>query len=449
MMLKSLSIVTFVLGFVILFLVQSATATDPKWREKQQAYFEQIGLKPGDIIDRESSQKVDGLLPPQMLEWLKRGDLTNIRIEDVKYDVSTDDEWTNAGKKNAGKFKLNEVKNLVDAATGKPPLWVYGIPFPGIEIAKDPDGAAKFMYNRMLSTFRGGSLYAPFTLEWIGHKGVERVVKCFWAQYMYWARSDGEVPNQGKYRYSYITGVIKPYDLAGLNQLTYRKMNGTEDDLYVYIPAIRRVKKMSGANRSDPYVGSDVTVDDGGGFAGLTNSMVWRFIEEKIGLICMVEWDTKNVYKLQQLPEGGWRVSGADSPIKLAWEVKGTKGAKWEPVNAVWVPRNFVILEGTPIDPYYNSGKTIYWIDKDTYHTAYKMFDDKAGEYWKTIIFMPRCIEWGEGRRGYHGGGTSGYIVVDDKTRHATGVRVVYVELDTPRLNPRKFTIERLRMVSK
>jgi len=446
-MLKKMWITVLVLGFVILFSVQSTIAADPNWREKQKAYFEEIGLKPGDVMGKEDSKKLDGLLPPQILEWFKKG-LIEIKIAEMKYDIQPDDEWMNAGKKNNGKFKIDKVKNLVDAATGKAPMWVYGVPFPDLDFKKDPDAASKFMYNRMISTFRGGSLFAPFHLEWIGRNGVERIVDCFWAQYCYWARSDGEARNPRRFRYMYITGVTKPYDLAGLNQLTYRKLDGTEDDLYVYIPAIRRVKKMSGANRSDPYVGSDVTVDDGGGFAGLTNSMEWRFIEEKVGLLCMEKRDTERTNHFKLGSDGRtWKVGVDPTAMQLGWAVEGWKGAKWAPVNSVYVPSTVVVIEGMPRDAYYNSGKAMYWVDKATYHTMYKIIWDKAGEYWKAIVFLPRCLEWGNGRKGYHAGGTAGYIVVDDKTHHATGVRLGYVELDN--LDPRSFTVERLRIVSK
>jgi len=446
-MLKRLWIVVFIFGFVTLFLVQSATASDPEWREKQHASFEQIGLKPGDIIDKESPQKVEGLLPVSIVEWLKKGYLIDMKIGEFKYDVSSDDDWENSGKENAGRFKLDETKNLISTENGEPPLWIYGVPFPDLDMKNDPDGAVKYMYNRMLSTFRG-NLMAPFTIEWIGKRGFERIVDCFWLHYLFWARSDGEQPNPNKFRFMHLIGVTKPFDIAGLNQLTYRKLDGSADEFYVYIPAIRRVKKMSGSNRSDPYVGSDITMDDGGGFAGQTNSMTWRLIDERVGLICVTELDTEATLKLKELPDGGWNAIPDPKAMKLGWETKGWKGAKWAPTNAVWAPRTFTIIEGIPNDPYYNSGKTIYWIDKMTYHTAYKIIFDKAGEYWKTLIFMPRCIEWA-GMKGYNGGGTAGYMVVDDRTHHASGVRVVEVNLDSPRVIPSLFTVERLRTVSK
>ena len=52
--------------------------------------------------------------------------------------------------------------------------------------------------------------------------------------------------------------------------------------MYAYVPAIRRVKRLSGANRSDPQMGSDMTMDDSQGFAGHIESMKWTYMGKKI-----------------------------------------------------------------------------------------------------------------------------------------------------------------------
>jgi len=458
-MVKRVLIGSFVMGIMVAFLVQSAAGANPKWKEEQKAWFEQLGLKSGDIIKPADWKKVDGLLPPEMLEWLKRGDLPQLRIGEFMYDVEADDEWVNACKKNAGKFRLNEKEVLVEAATGKYPLWVYGTPFPEVDmmcdpdwkknLASDPHGGAKYNYNRFNHAMRGSILHAPFSLEWIGPGGFERIVYCYWTQYCYWGRSDGQQSNPMKYKYLQLIGVQKPYDLSGINQLTVRHIDGRDDDFYVYIPAIRRIKKMSGANRSDPYVGSDATQDDAGGFGGLENSMIWRFLETKIGLLGIVERDAQGTNKMKGLPNGNWRVAADPTDVTAGWEVEGWKGASWIPVNLVWIPRPYVVIEATPKDPYYNSGKTIYWTDPGTGTTSYKIYRNKAGEYWKTLFILQRCLEW-MGKKGYHAGGTCGYLIRDEKMNHSTLARITeYVELENPNITPANFTIERLRTLGK
>ena len=94
-------------------------------------------------------------------------------MQDMKYDLSPDKNWLEYGRKNnVGKYKLVE-ENLVDAKTGEPPLWVNGEPFPLLDdnIANDPDGATKLMYNRFCTFQRGGTFTAWFSYEWIGLEG--------------------------------------------------------------------------------------------------------------------------------------------------------------------------------------------------------------------------------------------------------------------------------------
>ena len=452
---KKLLALVVIVGLMVAFSIQSAIASDPKWQEKQQAMFEKTGLKPGDIIDKSDWRKVDGLLPELVMRWLKSGKLAPLKIAEFKYDAEADDEWINAGRKNVGKYKLDAKKNLVDAATGKPSLWVYGIPFPNLDIKNDPDAPPKFMYNQLVSVRRMGSARQPFQLQWVGQKGFERDLDGFWERYYYWARPDGQQRNPSKRRYLDITRVIEPYDVAGTAQLTLRRLDGSEDELYVYVPAIRRVKKMSGANRSDPYMGADASVDDGDGWAGLTRSMKWTIIEEKVGLFHTLDWVPEHTDKMKRLPNGTWRTPADEDGVRFGWTEKGWGHAPWAPVNVAWVPREFILIEGMPLDPYYNYGRTLYWIDKGSYWINYKTIWDKAGELWKGIMYLPRCMEWGD-KRGVQVG-VAGYTIWDEKMSHATTVissgrhkgREYYMEFMNPKLNPRMFTVEKLRMLSK
>ena len=445
-----------IVGLMVAFFVHSASAVDLKWEEKQAARFDQTGLKPGDIIEKEGYKNIEGMIPPRLIEWYKAGDV-NIRIGELKYDVAPDQEWVNAGSKNAGKYKLDAKNNFVETATGKHPLWVYGIPFPNIDLKNDPDAGIKFMYNRGLSVRRMGSAKLAFSLEWIGPRGFERIIHAFWAQYYFWARPDGPTRNANKREYMDILAVTEPYDVAGTAQLTWRKLDGAQDELFAYIPAIRRVKKISGGNRSDPWMGSDVCVDDGDGWAGLTHTMKWKIIGERTGLLCLSDQSSESTLKVVTLPDGSWRNPKSEIPLKWGWEVEGTSNTVlWVPQNVVYVPRDFILIEGIPRDPYYNYGRTMYWIDKDTYWINYKMIWDRGGDSWKGLLVIPRCVEFGEGKRGFCGG-TSGYVMYDAKTNHATSVICSgtrkgheYASFwNNPKVNQRMFTVERLRVVSK
>ena len=56
-----------------------------------------------------------------------------------------------------------------------------------------------------------------------------------------------------------ITRANSPYDMAGTAVLTWRYRDPkAEDNSFAYVPAIRRVRRMTPANRSDAMMGSDM-----------------------------------------------------------------------------------------------------------------------------------------------------------------------------------------------
>ncbi|HPD61646.1 MAG TPA: hypothetical protein PKV48_07815, partial [Thermodesulfobacteriota bacterium] len=64
----------------------------------------------------------------------------------------------------------------------------------------------------------------------------------------------------------------------------------------------------------------------------------------------------------------------------------GWKGKPWALTNGVWVKTKVFIIDGTPKDPYYNYGRTVYWLETERFGGAYKIIFDRAGRYWKTGI---------------------------------------------------------------
>ncbi len=441
-----------ILGVMVFLCAQITIAADPQFKEHQDEMLKEIGLKPGDIINKDNWQKADGLIPGPILAWLKKGQI-EIKIGEFKYDVEPEDEWVQAGAKNAGKFALDKNKNLIDAKTGKFPEWMHGRPFPNVDIKNDPDGAIKYMYNRVNFGQRIDNINFNWCAEWIGPDGFERVVENRWLKYFYWGRPK-QVPNPRGYKMTHVTAVTRPYNLAGTAQLTLRKIDGTEDEVYTYVPAIRRVKRMSGANRSDPYVGSDATIDDSNGYDGVLSAVKWSFMEEKTGLFLVEDWHAEHWNKMHKLPNGAWESPLGERVTEVGWQDPDWKYLNYMPLHAVWIPRKFVILEGIATDPYYSYGRFVMWIDKNAYWPNYKVAWNQAGEHWKTLIQVPNPLKFGD-RHGFQS--TPLHIFTDEKMNHTTNCqcagmrhgRQMVTWIGDPKLTPKTFTVERLRMWTK
>ncbi len=79
-------------------------------------------VSPGDVIDKTNWQKVEGLLPFSVLDWVKKGEFV-LNIGELNYDPT--DYWTEpvlqSREANKGKYVLDEEGVIVDAADGRDP----------------------------------------------------------------------------------------------------------------------------------------------------------------------------------------------------------------------------------------------------------------------------------------------------------------------------------------
>ena len=113
-----------------LFLTSSANAEDPDWKANQSKMFEEIGLKPGDVIGKDNWKKIEGLVPDNIASWVKEGKII-MNIGKFEYDASNNKEWNEYGPKhNVGKYSLNKKGVVVETATGEYQKWAFGDLFP-------------------------------------------------------------------------------------------------------------------------------------------------------------------------------------------------------------------------------------------------------------------------------------------------------------------------------
>lgn len=70
----------------------------------------------------------------------------------------------------------------------------------------------------------------------------------------------------------------EPYDIKGTAMLTYSHKSGN-DDQWLYLPAIKRVKRISSANKSGSFMGSEFAFEDIS--SQEVEKYTYRFIEEK------------------------------------------------------------------------------------------------------------------------------------------------------------------------
>jgi hypothetical protein len=342
-------------------------------------------VSPGDVIDKSNWQKLEGLVPDSVLNWVKKGDFV-LGIGEMNYDLAAyfPDFALEAMKTNVGKHGLDEDGGIVDLKTGKMPKYIIGLPFPEID-PTDPGAAVKIMHNNHYQQYLVGDFRFPTGIQWVGRGGYERDVRITGTQAAMdgWpgARDRGNPDRMEKY---FTVLVTSPYDVQGTAIMTWRYLDAKKpDESFGYIPAIRRVRRMSPANRSDSFVGSDITMDDAGGYDGKIAAFEWKFLGQQEAIVPV--YDPKPISMVQN-DEGEWQTTRDAKEIIYGYMKDGWQGAPWAPTNMTWVKRPVYVMELKSKDKYYNYGTHYMWIDAETYHANYKVIYDRSGVYWRTFL---------------------------------------------------------------
>lgn len=120
-----------------------------------------------------------------------------------------------------------------------------------------------------------------------------------------------------------------PGDVRGTAFLSFTHKEGS-DDQWLYLPALKRVKRIASSNKSGPFVGSEFAYED---------------------------------ISSQEVEKYTYRYLGDDS----------------------WEGREHFMIARDPVDPKSGYSKQIVWIDKEHYRTWKVEFYDRGGKLLKTL----------------------------------------------------------------
>ena len=328
----------------------------------------------GEMIDKSSWQKATDLLPPEILKHYEQGEYANKFIDWPADKNDHAPEYVAGTEANAGKFTTGPEGTILDIATGKQPPFIVGRPFPTID-DKDPAAGFKILWNYFYRTwYYSGNLYAESQINWMAPTGLERRadVQGSFAYYDGVPREDAPESNPENFLYRNLVLVVGPADLHGTAALTWRYRDGARrDSTWAYVPALRRVRATSPANRSDGFLGSDESPDDGPFFDGKVQDFEWKLVGQSEQLRFTDERNLRGEAKADWVDGKGWNTQWPDIPF-LGYMDKSWKGIAWAPTGgAALSKRKFWIIEGVPRDKYYLYGKLQLYIDTITYQGAW------------------------------------------------------------------------------
>lgn len=330
-------------------------------------------LAPGTMLDQSNADEAKDLLPPEVWTHYKKGEYANVIVDFPNSAFQWDDTHAAATAWNKDNLTLDANKQPVDKATNKKPVYITGTLFPDIK-EDDPDAAYKILWNTTYTVYIGGNSRNTTALNWLSTSGLERSA----LQDVTFLYYDGQpkrlIPekNPEDLLFQFMALTMSPADLQGTAALSWR-FNDPEkrDSSWAYVPALRRVRSVSPTNRSDGFLGSDLSQDDGNFFDGKPQDFTWKLVGRKEGLRITDPDALKGEVKRNPLPGGGWRTTFANNDRTAGFQVKDWKGIAWAPVAAGLTKRSMWVIEGTPKDKYYLYGKIELWIDDYTYEGAW------------------------------------------------------------------------------
>jgi Protein of unknown function (DUF1329) len=381
-------------------------------------------LQPGETLGTSTWKSAEGLLPPEILKHYEKGEYENPIASWPEGSYNWPPDFKAASEANEGKYKIGPQGEILGTETGKQPDFILGYPFPRID-PKDPQAGVKIIWNQFYRVYYWGNLYAESQLNLVAPSGLERRldVQQSYAQYD-GVPVDERVPNPQNLLSQALSVVVSPADLNGTASLSWRYRDpGKRDSSWAYVPALRRVRAVSPANRSDGFLGSDFSSDDGPFFDGKPEDFEWTLkgevemyrIAESLNL--QGKADMRWIEGSQCFESKGcFDTAWPDLPY-IGYMDPSWKGVAWAPRGAaVLAKRRFYVVEGVPKDRYYLFGKLELYIDAVTFQGAWLRKFDWKGELLnvgQVMAWNPLTTKDPSGKTVYVQGGNSAFQMVE------------------------------------
>ena len=319
-------------------------------------------VQPGDIITKANVDKVKDLISPGV-QWCVEHGLT-MKIVPYK-KIEWDKAYREATEKYSGQVKL--------APDGRSIIGhVAGQPFPNID-PNDPQIALKIMWNydykpywtddwvTKLNDADAGQITGSGPMQTERHFLLE-VQRDMWYTGRLYVDPKPEIPNNKdgvRYKES-MHPILEPYDLKGVGYTSNRYLSpDRQDDTWLYLPSLRRVRRLSSSQRSDALFAQDTDLDSYNGYMGQIPWHEWKYLGEKEMLASF---------------------HSEAHPVKYC-----------EPPGDFifcdnWEKRKVYVVEGVSRLPQYAYGKRLLFLDKESYLIAYSDVFDRAGQLWKVVM---------------------------------------------------------------
>jgi hypothetical protein len=408
-------------------------------------------LEPGTVLDASTAAAATDLLPPELVARYQAGEYRS-EIAAWPDRPAWSDDFAKASAANAERLDTDERGTIVERAGGALATGIYGLPF-RIDPA-DPKAGAKVIWNAYYSLWRVGSTEDVLALDWVGRRGLERQAIMESKTLYYEGAPPARAPDANPLGLAaqQIAEVTSPADLNGTTSLAWRyRAADKPDQTWTYVPALRRVRQVSPANRSDGFLGSDLSQDDGAFFDGKPEDFEWRLVGEREGLILADPRSLAGAVKRDVLADGTLLDDWPAGQHVIGYQDPEWTGLPWAPRAPVLVRRKLWVVEATPRDPYYLFRRIEITLDQETFQGVRSRKFDAQGALLRSLQFIAYAAQpvTAGGETVVLPASSMGYVgAVNVKADRATIAGTVPPRQSVHRrrgpLEPKLFALERL-----
>ena len=339
-------------------------------------------FKEGDVISFDKIDSLKNFLPAEF--WANRDffffEGMKMEIGPAFADYSPPPEWNAASEEFKGQAKIGPDESLENYTTG----WAFDPA--SIDCKGDPNAGVKHMWNFTYAWDGDGSDTHFFYSYWdrgeelpLYYEGTSKTIRmAHRTEPELVEKNGGDLFRGEKRSLAFGIEVDAPFDARGIMVMTYRYKDADKpvaqaknDDTWVYVPTLRRVRRISTAQRTDAVSGTDFTFDDLRSFAGIVPQYTWQCLGE-MDIIAPMNSKVRAYPYAKDHNFGPYGLSYADD----RWELRHAVKVRMKPKN--------------PDHPYHH--KDIY-IDKQTYNALYSFAYDQKEELWKIIWHNHRWSE--------------------------------------------------------
>jgi hypothetical protein len=338
-----------------------------------------VPFKEGDVLSYEQLDKLKDYLPPEFWENREYFFYEGMQIEvgpfQRPYPVSA--EYQAQTERFRGQASIGKDGALTNYTAGQP--------FAEIDCKGDPHAGTKVMWN-FIKRWEGDGSQSEWSYTYwdrgeqlpLYYEGDAKYIFMTHRVEPQYAANDHSIFKNDKRREIQGIEVNAPFDARGIliMHYRYRSADGSldqakNDDTWVYLPDLRRVRRISTAQRTDSVQGTDFTQDDLRSFDGVVPQYSWHCLGEQTVLAPFNSKALAYPYT-RDYNFGPFGFSFASD----RWELRDAWIIRFKPKN----------------DDHPYSQKDL-WIDKATFEPLYSFAYDRKQELWKIIWHSHRYSE--------------------------------------------------------